>query len=139
MDHYIYVVSLDEIPVRAFFSRSAANEYTKDMANEIHIDSIPLESFRDYVIRTMIALEKTLPTPKEAQDWMVTEVGEVIDARLQLSGNGKWVRNNPNRHEAPDVDKEIGDVVYMAALATKNNLFQIIDKKLKEKGWRDIS
>ncbi len=50
---------------------------------------------------------------------MVTEIGEMIDARMQLNGNGKWVRNNPEKHETPDIDQEIGDVVYMAAMATE--------------------
>ena len=68
---------------------------------------------------------------------MVTKVGEMIDARIQLSGNGKWVRKIPDKHKAPGVDREIGDVVYMAAMATEKDIPQKIDKKLKEKGRED--
>ena len=52
---------------------------------------------------------------------MVTEIGEMIDARIQLSGNDKWVCKIPDKHKAPNVDREIGNVVYMAAMATEND------------------
>ena len=44
---------------------------------------------------------------------------------------------NPEKHKARNVDREIGDVVYMAAIAPKKDMLQIIDNKLKEKWWED--
>ena len=133
MPHYIHLVSIGNAPLAAFFSQEAAEEYTNGIIAEGDIDSVPLESYRDHAVRVMNHHGKTMPTLEEAQDWIVTEVGEMIDARLQTGGEGKWVRNNPERHGASDIDREIGDVLWMAVLATERNLFEVIEEKWKEK------
>ena len=57
------------------------------------------------------------PSRTEAIQWLVTEVGEVCECDLALSGKD-WVRNNPEKHQGNDslssLENELADVVFMA-------------------------
>jgi len=78
------------------------------------------------------------PNLSEALMWMVTEVGEALDAYLSL--NPKWTRNNPK--PAPTSEKiaeEIFDAIMMGCLALDRlgaDLMEVAQRKLAKMDGR---
>lgn len=80
---------------------------------------------------------KVWPTGKEALDFVVTELGEAMDAWIRQYGRG-FKRNNPDKET--NLEYELGDVYMMAQIAshelTGKSLEENAKAKLASKGFK---
>jgi len=137
MNEVYVVMNEDAEPCFVAFSYEGAEVLVQRLIKTIGIycQIVPVksESLGAHAIRYIHKAKKVMPSLRDAQDWMITEMGEMVDARLSL--NKEWVRNNPEKHKNSSVDEEIADVVLMAALATDQDVLEIMNEKMKRKGW----
>ena len=69
------------------------------------------------------------PTLEHALMFLVTEVGEALDAYLRTPAGAEYVRNNEHR---TDLTEELGDVVFMACVCA-NILGVDLDEQIRKK------
>jgi NTP pyrophosphatase (non-canonical NTP hydrolase) len=74
------------------------------------------------------------PTPLKSLCFIVTEVGETIDAYLRTDGDSGFIRNNPGDPEE-SWQEELANIVfqcYVTAISAEFDLDELIEKKLNE-------
>jgi hypothetical protein len=78
--------------------------------------------------------EPVVPNYHDALDWMVSEIGEAVGARV--ASKDAWVRNNPEKHTQDSVDWEIGQAILMGILALGMSPIGIIRRQLEKWGYK---
>ena len=77
-----------------------------------------------------------VPDESEAFDFLVSEIGELADARVQARSD-EWVRNNPDKPR--NIENEAADVLMMLiafCMASNIDLVHALRVKLESKGYK---
>jgi hypothetical protein len=122
-----------------------AIEYIRDLADDSEMDTenyfiheVMMHSPYLWIKRGMELAEDNpkVPNYNDALDWMVSEVGEAVGARIGTRGD-KWLRNNPGKHREDSIEWEIGQAIMMGILALGYTPMGIIKEQLEKWGYEE--
>ena len=139
----VYVITYGGSPVMVTWDIGSATEYIMDLADDNEVDvekffihRVMMHNPYLWIKRSMEMAEghPKIPSYTDALDWMVSEIGEAIGARVGTRSD-EWLRNNPGKHGEDSVEWEIGQAIMMGILALGYSPIGIIKEQLEKSGY----
>ena len=143
----VYVITYGGSPVMVTWDVGSAIEYIQDLVDDNEMDGekyfvhqVMMQNPYAWIRNSMQMAEGNpkIPNYNDALDWMVSEVGEAVGARVGNDPTApSWVRNNPKKHEQDSVEWEIGQAIMMGILALGCSPVGIIKEQLEKWGYKE--
>jgi hypothetical protein len=144
-DSDLFVVSYLATPIIVVASEREAQEFIDDKEDTEYwtYHKVPWmgmyisisEAF-GWMATQQLEKQPKMPNSFQALDWMVSEVGEAVGARVNMEGD--WYRNND--HEGDDYVTEIGQAIMMGIIALGVvDPINVVRAQLKRWGWKDAN